>query len=62
MLKKIAKSLDELAKNEELMGEILAAAEEDLEGMNGGGDGGMMEEDGRREEEGGEYGEKGDER
>lgn len=26
MLKKIAKALDEMAKNEELMGEILAAA------------------------------------
>ncbi len=30
MIKKLAKALDELAKNEELMGEILAAAEEDI--------------------------------
>lgn len=30
MLKKVAKALDEMAKNEELMGGILAAAEEDL--------------------------------
>ena len=32
MLKKIAKALDEMAKNEELMSGILAAAEEDLGG------------------------------
>ena len=30
MLKKVAKALDEMAKNEELMSGILAAAEEDL--------------------------------
>lgn len=30
MLKKVAKALDEMAKNEELMGGILAAAEQDL--------------------------------
>lgn len=38
MLKKIAKTLDEMAKNEELMAGILAAAEEDLGAMdmNGG--------------------------
>lgn len=30
MLKKVAKALDEMAKNEELMGGILAAAEEDM--------------------------------
>jgi hypothetical protein len=30
MLKKVAKALDEMAKNEELMGGILAAAEEDI--------------------------------
>ena len=29
MLKKVAKALDEMAKNEELMGEILAAAGDD---------------------------------
>lgn len=31
MLKKVAKALDEMAKNEELMSGILAAADEDLE-------------------------------
>lgn len=31
MLKKIAKALDEMAKNEELMGEILAAAGDEAE-------------------------------
>ena len=36
MLKKLAKALDELAKNEELMQEILAAAEEDIGDMEGG--------------------------
>jgi hypothetical protein len=35
MLKKIAKALDEMAKNEELMSGILAAAEDDLEGEEG---------------------------
>lgn len=35
MLKRLAKALDELAKNEELMGEIMAAAEEDLQQMEG---------------------------
>ena len=39
MLKKIAKALDEMAKNEELMSGILAAAEEDLGGA-------VVEEDG----------------
>ena len=36
MLKKIAKALDEMAKNEELMSGILAAAEEDLAGIDDG--------------------------
>lgn len=36
MLKKVAKALDEMAKNEELMSGILAAAEDDLEGEEGG--------------------------
>lgn len=31
MLKKVAKALDEMAKNEELMSGILAAAEDDME-------------------------------
>ena len=35
MLKKVAKALDEMAKNEELMGGILAAAEQDLAGEEG---------------------------
>ena len=39
MLKKVAKSLDEMAKNEELMGGILAAAEEDLGGDEDEGEG-----------------------
>jgi hypothetical protein len=32
MLKKIAKSLDEMSKNEELMAGILAAAQDDMGG------------------------------
>ena len=42
MLKKIAKTLDEMSKNEELMAGIIAAAEDDMGGagedMNGGED------------------------
>jgi hypothetical protein len=38
MLKKVAKALDEMAKNEELMSGILAAAEEDLGIVPEGGD------------------------
>lgn len=38
MIKKIAKTLDEMAKNEELMQGILAAAEQDLGGNDGGED------------------------
>ena len=33
MLQKVAKALDEMAKNEELMAGILAAAEEDIGGQ-----------------------------
>jgi hypothetical protein len=40
MLKKVAKALDEMAKNEELMSGILAAAEEDLGVVNEGEEGG----------------------
>ena len=46
MLKKIAKALDEMAKNEELMSGILAAAEEDL--------GGQVVEDDDQQMDGGE--------
>lgn len=35
MLKKVAKALDEMAKNEELMAEILAAAEDDIAAAEG---------------------------
>lgn len=35
MLKKIAKALDEMAKNEDLMAEILAAAEDDMDAGEG---------------------------
>lgn len=35
MLKKVAKALDEMAKNEELMAGILAAAEEDIAAAEG---------------------------
>lgn len=38
MLKKVAKALDEMAKNEELMSGILAAAEEDLGVVPEGGE------------------------
>lgn len=41
MLKKVAKTLDEMAKNEELMGGIMAAAE----GMEDDGTGPQDEED-----------------
>ena len=42
MLKKVAKALDEMAKNEELMAGLLEAAAEDMEG----GDYGNYEDDG----------------
>jgi hypothetical protein len=39
MIKKIAKALDEMSKNEDLMSGILAAAEgEDMDGAEGNGD------------------------
>jgi hypothetical protein len=47
MLKKVAKTLDEMAKNEELMAGILAAAEDDNGGEdNNYDDNQYMDEDG----------------
>jgi hypothetical protein len=43
MLKKIAKALDEMAKNEELMAGILGAAEEGAEGGDIAAAEGMIE-------------------
>ena len=43
MLKKIAKTLDEMAKNEELMSGILAAAEEDAGAPDYQGEGNYIE-------------------
>ena len=47
MLQKVAKALDEMAKNEELMAGILAAAEEDIGGAEIEGDGGQIIEEGK---------------
>lgn len=44
MFKKISKALEELAKNEELMAEIQAAAMDDISGVEGVG-GGQIEQD-----------------